>query len=64
MRKVKAWLFVTLDGVIEAPENWVVADDDMFAAAEADYATWQRGPECGLDEQHPQVRGVNDPRVA
>jgi hypothetical protein len=39
MRKVKAWLFVTLDGVIEAPENWVVADDDMFAAAEADYAT-------------------------
>ena len=38
MRKVKAWLFVTLDGVIEAPENWVVADDDMFAAAEADYA--------------------------
>ena len=38
MRKVKAWLFVTLDGVIEAPEKWVIADDDMFAAAEADYA--------------------------
>ena len=37
MRKVNAWLFVTLDGVIEAPEKWVVADDDMFAAAEADY---------------------------
>lgn len=38
MRKVNAWLFVTLDGVIEAPETWVLADDAMFAAAEADYA--------------------------
>jgi len=38
VRKVNAWLFVTLDGVIEAPEKWVLADDDMFAAAEADYA--------------------------
>jgi dihydrofolate reductase len=38
MRKINAWLFVTLDGVIEAPEKWVLADDDMFAAAEADYA--------------------------
>ncbi len=38
MRKVNAWLFVTLDGVIEAPENWVIADDDMFGAVEADYA--------------------------
>ena len=23
MRKINAWLFVTLDGVIEAPEKWV-----------------------------------------
>ena len=38
MRKVNAWLFVTLDNVIEAPENWVIADDAMFAASEADYA--------------------------
>jgi dihydrofolate reductase len=38
MRKLNAWLFVTLDGVIEAPEAWVIADDDMFGAIEADYA--------------------------
>jgi dihydrofolate reductase len=38
MRSVNAWLFVTLDGVIESPEKWVIADDEMFAATEADYA--------------------------
>jgi dihydrofolate reductase len=38
MRKLNAWLYVTLDSVIEAPERWVIADDDMFAAMEADYA--------------------------
>ena len=38
MRKINAWLFVTLDGVMEAPENWVIADDEMFGAMEADYA--------------------------
>ena len=38
MRKINAWLFVTLDSVIEAPEKWVKADDDMFGAIEADYA--------------------------
>ncbi len=38
MRKLNARLFVTLDSVIEAPESWVKADDDMFAAMEADYA--------------------------
>jgi dihydrofolate reductase len=37
MRKINAWLYVTLDGVIEAPEKWVIADDDMFGAMEADY---------------------------
>jgi dihydrofolate reductase len=37
MRKIRAWLFMTLDNVIEAPENWVIADDAMFAACEADY---------------------------
>jgi dihydrofolate reductase len=38
MRKINAWLFVTLDSVIEAPEKWVMADDDMFGAIEAGYA--------------------------
>ena len=38
MRNINAWLFVTLDGVTEAPENWVMPDDDMFGAMEADYA--------------------------
>ena len=38
MRSVNAWLFVTLDGVMEAPENWVTPDDEMFAAIEAVYA--------------------------
>jgi dihydrofolate reductase len=38
MRKINAWLFVTLDGVIESPEKWVMADDDMFGAIEAGYA--------------------------
>jgi dihydrofolate reductase len=38
MRKLKAWLYVTLDGVVEAPENWVLADDEMFAEQTAGYA--------------------------
>ena len=38
MRKVNAWLYVTLDGVMEAPENWVIPDDEMFGANETDYA--------------------------
>ena len=38
MRNINAWLFVTLDGVVEAPEQWVLPDDEMFAAQEADYA--------------------------
>ena len=37
MRNVNAWLFVTLDGVIEGPEKWVSADDAMFGAITADY---------------------------
>lgn len=31
MRKLKAWQYVTLDGVVEAPEKWVMPDDQMFA---------------------------------
>jgi dihydrofolate reductase len=38
MRNINAWMFVTLDGVVEAPEKWVMADDEMFADTEADYA--------------------------
>ena len=38
MRKLKAWQYVTLDGVVEAPENWVIPDDEMFAAQTAGYA--------------------------
>ena len=38
MRRINAWLFVTLDGVTESPEKWVRGDDEMFAAQEADYA--------------------------
>ena len=38
MRNVNARLFVSLDSVIETPEKWVLADDDMFGALEADYA--------------------------
>ena len=38
MRKLKAWLYVTLDGVVEAPEKWVMPDDEMFKEQTADYA--------------------------
>ena len=39
MRKLKAWQYVTLDGVVEAPEKWVMADDEMFAEQTAGYAS-------------------------
>ena len=34
MRKVASWLFISLDGVVEAPNEWQfdVMDDDMIAA--------------------------------
>jgi dihydrofolate reductase len=38
MRKLKAWLYVTLDGVVEAPEKWVMPDNEMFQEQTADYA--------------------------
>jgi dihydrofolate reductase len=38
MRTLRAWLYVTLDGVIEAPEKWVMPDDEMFEEQTADYA--------------------------
>jgi dihydrofolate reductase len=39
MRELKAWQYVTLDGVVEAPEKWVMADDEMFANQTAGYAS-------------------------
>jgi dihydrofolate reductase len=38
MRKLRAWLYMTLDGVVEAPETWVMPDDEMYAEQTADYA--------------------------
>ena len=38
MRKLNAWLFVTLDGVVEAPEKWVMPDDVMFEEQTAEYS--------------------------
>jgi dihydrofolate reductase len=38
MRKLNAWLYITLDGVVEAPERWVLPDDQMFEDQTADYA--------------------------
>jgi dihydrofolate reductase len=38
MRKIKAWLYTTIDGVVEAPENWVMPDEKMFAEQTTDYA--------------------------
>ena len=38
MRRLKAWQYVTLDGVVDAPENWVMADAKMFDEQTADYA--------------------------
>jgi dihydrofolate reductase len=38
MRNLKAWIYVTLDGVAEAPEKWVMPDDRMFEEQTAAYA--------------------------
>jgi dihydrofolate reductase len=37
MRKLKAWQYITLDGVVEAPEKWVMPDDTMFDVQTAGY---------------------------
>lgn len=36
MRKIVAWLFVTLDGVVEAPENWVLYGDEIGKTIDAE----------------------------
>ncbi|WP_158850922.1 dihydrofolate reductase family protein [Saccharothrix deserti] len=40
MRKIVAWLFITLDGVVESPEKWVMYNDELgeTIGAEADAA--------------------------
>jgi dihydrofolate reductase len=38
VRKLKAWLFITLDGVVESPEKWVLPEEQMFEEQTADYA--------------------------
>jgi len=40
MRKIAAWLFITLDGVVESPEKWqdFPLDDDMNADINAQIA--------------------------
>jgi dihydrofolate reductase len=38
MRKLKAWQYITLDGIVEAPEKWVMPDERMFEVQTADYA--------------------------
>lgn len=36
MRKICSWLFVTLDGVVEAPEKWVRFNDEVGEAIDAE----------------------------
>lgn len=38
MRNLKAWLYITLDGVVEAPEKWVMPDEQMFEEQTTGYA--------------------------
>ncbi|ONI80339.1 pyrimidine reductase [Saccharothrix sp. ALI-22-I] len=36
MRKIVAWLFITLDGVVESPEKWVMYNDEIGETIGAD----------------------------
>jgi hypothetical protein len=36
MRKIRAWLFMTLDGVVESPEKWVRFNDELGQAIDAE----------------------------
>ena len=36
MKKITSWLFVTLDGVVEAPENWVMYNEQIGESIAAD----------------------------
>ncbi len=36
MRRIRSWLFITLDGVVESPEKWVRFNDEIGQAIEAE----------------------------
>ncbi len=36
MRKIVAWLFLSLDGVVESPEQWAMFNDEMGEAIDAE----------------------------
>lgn len=38
MRKVVAGLFISLDGVVESPSDWLISDDEMWAEMAAGIA--------------------------
>ena len=38
MRRIVAWLFMSLDGVMESPEKWVMFNDEMGDAINAEAA--------------------------
>lgn len=38
MRRIVAWLFLSLDGVMESPEQWVMFNDEMGEAINAEAA--------------------------
>jgi hypothetical protein len=39
MRSINAWLFITLDGVVEAPENWVMPVDAQWMNTTRKYSS-------------------------
>lgn len=36
MRKVRSWMFITLDGVVESPEKWVRYNEEVGQAIDAE----------------------------
>jgi hypothetical protein len=36
MRKIRSWMFITLDGVVESPEKWVRFNDELGQAIDAE----------------------------
>jgi hypothetical protein len=58
MRKINAWLFVSLDGVMEAPEKWVMFNDEMGEATEAEYAAADTLSSGSFRAAKPAPQGV------
>ena len=46
MRTIASWLFITLDGVVEAPETWVIYNEQMGEAID----------QQALSRRHPPAR--------